>query len=191
MSKQNNRSADAAAQKMLDLAAETGVEIAWDRWEAMQPQCGFGQLGVCCRICNMGPCRIDPFGDGPQTGVCGANADTIAARNLVRMIAAGTAAHSDHGRGVVHTLLMAVRGEATDYMIKDKDKLFALAQEYGIDTSGKDVAKVAKAVAEVAYSEFGRQHGELLFVKRAPEARQKIGGSRESCPAVSIVKSWS
>ena len=37
MSKQNNRSADAAAQKMLDRAAETGVEIAWDRWEAMQP----------------------------------------------------------------------------------------------------------------------------------------------------------
>ena len=174
MSKQNNRSADAAARKMLDRAAETGVETIWDRWEAMQPQCGFGKLGICCRICNMGPCRVDPFGDGPQVGVCGANADTIVARNLVRMIAAGSAAHSDHGRDVVHTLLMAARGEATDYMIKDKDKLFALAEEYGIDTSGKDVAKVAEAVAEVALSEFGRQHGELRFVNRAPEPRQKI-----------------
>ena len=63
-----------------------------------QPQCGFCELGLSCRICVMGPCRIDPFGDGPQRGVCGADADIMVARNLARMVAAGAASHSDHGR---------------------------------------------------------------------------------------------
>jgi len=73
------RFADKASQSMIKRAAETGIDTVWDRYEAMQPQCGFGVLGICCKNCSMGPCRIDPFGDGPQVGVCGANADTIAA----------------------------------------------------------------------------------------------------------------
>jgi hydroxylamine reductase (hybrid-cluster protein) len=86
------KSVDQASLKMLNKAAQEGIETAWDRYEKQQPQCGFGLLGICCRNCNMGPCRIDPFGDEPQEGVCGATADTIAARNLLRMIAAGAAA---------------------------------------------------------------------------------------------------
>lgn len=82
------KSVDQASLKMLNKAAQEGIETAWDRYEKQQPQCGFGLLGICCRNCNMGPCRIDPFGDEPQEGVCGATADTIAARNLLRMIAA-------------------------------------------------------------------------------------------------------
>jgi carbon-monoxide dehydrogenase catalytic subunit len=121
----------------------------------------------------MGPCRIDPFGEGPQTGVCGADADTIAARNLVRMIAAGAAAHSDHGRDVAHTVLMTARGEAEGYEIKDEVKLKALAEEYGIDTAGKDRSKLAEEVAEKAFSEFGQQHGELVFLQRAPEKQRR------------------
>ncbi|OFX14844.1 MAG: carbon-monoxide dehydrogenase catalytic subunit [Armatimonadetes bacterium RBG_16_58_9] len=122
----------------------------------------------------MGPCRIDPFGNGPQKGVCGANADTIAARNLARMIAAGCSAHSDHGRDVAHTLLMAARGQAGDYQIKSDDKLMALAAEYGIATQGKDVRKIAEEVAETALSEFGQQHGHVRFTDRAPEKRRKL-----------------
>ena len=84
--------------ELVEKAEEEGIKTAWHRWLEQQPQCGFGLLGICCRNCNMGPCRIDPFGYGPQRGVCGATADTIVARNLVRMIAAGAAAHSDHAR---------------------------------------------------------------------------------------------
>ena len=68
------RSTDPASVEMLEHVAALGLEVAWDRFDAMQPQCGFGQLGVCCRNCTMGPCRIDPFGDGPSEGVCGATA---------------------------------------------------------------------------------------------------------------------
>ena len=172
--KSKERSIDPASQAMLAKAESENLETTWDRWDQMQPQCGFGSLGVCCRICNMGPCRIDPFSEKNQSGACGANADTIAARNLVRMIAAGTAAHSDHGRDVVHTLFMAGEGKTTDYQIRDEDKLNTLAEEYGISADGKSAKELAKAVAERALSEFGQQHGELKFLSRAPKPRQAV-----------------
>nr|BAL56233.1 carbon-monoxide dehydrogenase catalytic subunit [uncultured Acetothermia bacterium]BAL57904.1 carbon-monoxide dehydrogenase catalytic subunit [uncultured Acetothermia bacterium]BAL59027.1 carbon-monoxide dehydrogenase catalytic subunit [Candidatus Acetothermum autotrophicum] len=167
------RSVDRATQEMLQRAKVERLETAWDRWEAQQPQCGFGQLGLCCRICNMGPCRIDPFGRGPQRGVCGADADTFTARHLGRMIAAGTAAHSDHGRDVAHTLLMAAEGKG-GYRIKDPVKLRKVAAEFGIGPDTKSDAEIAKALAEKILAEFGQQEGELTFAHRAPKARQEL-----------------
>lgn len=167
------RSVDRATQEMLQRAKAERLETAWDRWEAQQPQCGFGQLGLCCRICNMGPCRIDPFGRGPQRGVCGADADTFTARHLGRMIAAGTAAHSDHGRDVAHTLLMAAEGKG-GYRIKDPVKLRKVAAEFGIGPDTKSDAEIAKALAEKILAEFGQQEGELTFAHRAPKARQEL-----------------
>jgi carbon-monoxide dehydrogenase catalytic subunit len=174
MANQQKRSVDVAAQQMLDRATEAGIDTAFHRWEAMQPQCGFGKLGLCCRHCNMGPCRIDPFGNGPKTGVCGATADTIAARHLARMIAAGTAAHGDHGRNITHALHLAGSGEAADYKIKDPEKLMGLAREYGIDTKGLSIEQVAAKVSDVAAAEFGQQTGTLHFIKRAPVKRRAI-----------------
>lgn len=164
------KSFDKASQQVLKKAALQGVETAWDRFEAQQPQCRFGQQGICCRICSMGPCR--PKGD--KCGVCGANADTIVARNLVRMIAAGTAAHSDHGRDVTTTLLAMARGEAKDYYIKSEQKLRALAEEYGLKADGKSPQKLAEEVGMIALNEFGKQEGTQLFLKRAPKRRQEI-----------------
>jgi len=89
------------ARAMLARAREEGIETVWDRLADQQPQCGFCAMGVSCRNCAMGPCRVDPFGEGPQKGVCGANADIIVARNLGRSIAAGASAHSDHGRDIL------------------------------------------------------------------------------------------
>ena len=57
------RSYDPASQYMLRVAEKRGYETAWDRFQAQEPQCGYGELGVCCRHCTMGPCRIDPFGE--------------------------------------------------------------------------------------------------------------------------------
>jgi len=166
------RSIDPATIKMLKKMESCEHDIVWDRYDAMQPQCGFGQLGICCRNCAMGPCRIDPFGEGPSEGVCGATADIIAARNLVRMIAAGAAAHSDHGRDTAETLLMASKDPNCDYKIKDMGKLQALAKEMGVDTEGKSTAEIAKGVADLAFAQFGQQHGEVIFTARAPEAQK-------------------
>lgn len=167
----DERSTDPASIEMLKHVALQQLTVAWDRHEAMQPQCGFGQLGLCCRNCTMGPCRVDPFGHGPSEGICGANADVIAARNLARMIAAGTAAHSDHGRDVAHTLSLAVSGG--DYAVRDERKLRKLAVEWGIPTEGRSLDDLAHAVAEAALSQFGQQSGTLRFVARAPEATRQ------------------
>jgi len=166
--------ADNASKEMLNKANKENIEVVWDRYEMMQPACGFGELGICCKICSMGPCRIDPFGEGAQTGVCGATVDTIAARNLVRMIAGGASAHSDHGRDIAHTLLLAATDPNSDYKIKDKEKLFRIAQVYNIDTKGKDEKHVAKEVAEKALNEFGQQHGTIKIAEMAPKKRLEV-----------------
>jgi len=163
--------ADPASREMLKRATAEHVETVWDRFESMQPQCGFGKLGICCRICTMGPCRIDPFGTGPKAGVCGANVDTIAARNLARMIAGGTAAHCEHGRGVVHALLMAAADPNGDYQVKDEQKLRAVAEVFGIATAGRDKQQIARDLAHAALDEFGRQEGEMKMPLTAPPAR--------------------
>ena len=166
------RSVDPATQSMLRIAEKQGVETVWDRLEAQQPQCGYGELGLCCRHCNMGPCRIDPFDDtGPQKGVCGATADTLVARGLLRAIAAGASAHSDHGRDIAHTFLLTAKGEAGGYEIKDEAKLMALADEYGIDTDGRATNDVALDLAHAVHDEFGKQGGPIRFTRRAPAAR--------------------
>jgi len=175
MSDNGKRMRDMASEKTAERASAVGMSTALDRYESQQPQCKFGGEGICCRICNMGPCRVITTADGHvQLGVCGANADTIAARNLVRMIAGGAAAHSDHGRDVAHTFLMMARGEARDYKIKDPVKLRRVASEYGVDANGKSPEQIAAAVAEKALSQFGQQEGELMLLGRAPQKRQQL-----------------
>jgi carbon-monoxide dehydrogenase catalytic subunit len=135
----------------------------------MQPQCKFGGEGVCCRICSMGPCRIIP--GKADRGVCGADVDTIAARNLARMIASGAAAHSDHGRDVAHALLLAARDESSDYEIKDPVKLRQVASAYRIGQNGGSDREIAVTLAERALANFGQQEGELELAFRAPAKR--------------------
>ena len=164
---------DPAAQEMLARMSEAGIENAWDRLEAQEPQCKFGKQGLCCRICNMGPCRIIPGKAGKERGVCGADADTIIARNFSRAVAGGASAHSDHGRGVAHVFLAMARGEAPDYGIKDRRKLLALAREMDIKTDGRDDKEVAQELGELMLAEFGKPHGTQRMAERAPEATKK------------------
>jgi carbon-monoxide dehydrogenase catalytic subunit len=167
---------------MIARAAEEKIGLVWDRYEKMQPQCGFGRLGVCCRICHMGPCRIDPFGEGAQQGVCGATADIIVARNLARMVAAGTSAHADHAREVAHAMLQAAENPGSGYAIKNEAKLRERAAEFGVPVEGKSVEQIAAGLARAILGEFGRQEGELVMVGRAPAARQEIWKKRGVTP---------
>jgi carbon-monoxide dehydrogenase catalytic subunit len=182
MRTEKQRSVDTAAQELLARAKAAGQELSWDRWEEQQPQCGFGKLGLCCKICNMGPCHIDPFGEGCQTGVCGATADTIAARNLARSVAAGTSAHADHGRQVAHTLLLAARDPNSSYNIADPAKLLRVAEGLGIKTEGRLINAIAEEVALTFLEEYSRSEGECTTIKRAPEKRQALWRERGVIP---------
>ncbi|MHC4805954.1 MAG: anaerobic carbon-monoxide dehydrogenase catalytic subunit, partial [Planctomycetota bacterium] len=143
------------------------------RLDAQSPQCGFGKQGICCRICAMGPCRITKKA---PLGVCGADEDTIVARNFLRAIAAGVSAHSDHGRTVAEVFLASAKGQAKDYQMKDTTKLFKLAEELGVEIKDRSVNDIAIDVGEIALAEFGKSEGTQLMARRAPAPRQEIWG---------------
>lgn len=155
-------------------ARKDGIETVWERHDAQQPQCGFCDMGLSCRICVMGPCRVDPFGEGPQTGVCGADADIIVARNLCRMIAAGASSHSDHGRDLVEVLASVAGGSAIGYQIRDEAKLKRLAEEYGVTTAGKDTLAIAGELADAMMEDYGMRQKSVKMVARAPKKRREI-----------------
>ncbi len=171
-----------ATEQMRKVAQDLNIETVWDRSASQEPHCGFGTLGICCKNCNLGPCRIDPFGEGAKEGVCGADADTIAARNLLRHIAAGSACHNDHGREIIKLLHMVATGKAQGFVINDEEKLKSLAQEYGIAIEGKDIKKIALELAERLYREYGQQEGELVLTKRAPEKQKEVWRKNNAMP---------
>ena len=140
-----------------------------------QPHCGFGLLGICCKNCNLGPCRIDPFNpNGPKLGVCGADADVIAARNLLRHITAGSACHNDHGRELTKAFKLAAQGKAPGYQITDESKLKVLAREYGVKVEGRSPQDIAVDLADRIFAEYGQQEGELVLIQRAPKKTKEM-----------------
>jgi len=179
--KKTRKSIDVASLELIDKACADQVSLAFDRAEQMKP-CPIGSVGSCCKNCGMGPCRVPlpkgreetPEEKRKRRGICGATTETIAARNFIRMIAGGAAAHSDHGRGVAELFLATAKGEASGYAIKDEQKLLQLALEWGVEIGDRSNNEIAIDIGEKALAEFGRQEGELLFLKRAPLKRQEI-----------------
>ncbi|MEW6274263.1 MAG: anaerobic carbon-monoxide dehydrogenase catalytic subunit [Bacillota bacterium] len=173
-------SMDENVMAMLDVAQEQGIETIWDRYRKQLPQCGFGESGLCCRNCLQGPCRLDPFEDGPTAGVCGAGADTIVARNLIRAIAAGTASHSGHAKHLAHVLKKVADGKAADYAVKDEAKLRSVAARLGIETEGRSVQELAKKVADAALADFSEREKPIAWAattitRRRAEALARLG----------------
>jgi carbon-monoxide dehydrogenase catalytic subunit len=172
------RSSDPAAQEMLIRADELGLETAFHRADNFVP-CNIGAAGMCCKLCGMGPCRLTKDG---MTGVCGATIDTIQARNLIRAIAAGAAAHSDHGRDMAFTLKAVAQGEAEGYVIRDVAKLRTVAGYYDIDIEGRAPEEIANDLADLYIAQFGQQRGQVAPIRRAPKIRQEVWAERKVIP---------
>jgi carbon-monoxide dehydrogenase catalytic subunit len=175
------KSIDQASVELIEKAARDGVNTAFDRAEAMKP-CPIGAVGSCCKHCGMGPCRV-PLPKGKEEtpeekqkrrGICGATAETIAARNFIRMVAGGAAAHSDHGRGVAELFLAVAKGEAPGYEIRDEQKLLQVALDWDIEIGDRSNNEIAIDIGEKALAEFGKQEGELITLRKAPLKRQEL-----------------
>lgn len=165
----------AAEKQLLEIARSKGLETGRDRLAAMKPQCGFGELGTCCRICYMGPCRIDPFGDGPKKGVCGLSPDTMVARNLLREAVGGASSHVGHARHLLLTLRDALDGEAP-YEIRGEARVFALGKLFGLKTEARPAREVCRELVDIALQDFGRQDNKPnnWMSKRAPAAERAM-----------------
>ena len=174
-------SIDSATNQMIEKAAQDGARTVFERATTTRA-CPIGAEGSCCSLCAMGPCRVPlpkgreetPEAKKKRTGVCGATAETITARNFVRKIAAGTASHGDHGHRVTEAFLAIAKGEAKGYEIKDEQKLLQLALDLDIKIGDRSNNEIAIDVGAILLNEFGKQEGELLFLKRAPLKRQEL-----------------
>ena len=154
---------------MVEKAAEADARTVFVRRQEVK-SCTIGASGMCCRHCSMGPCRITSKN---PSGVCGANAETIAARNFARMVAGGTAAHSDHGREIVHAFMEAASGKS-DYTIKDETKLLALAHNLGVKVDNLSVQEIAQEVGKICAAQFDQVDEGIVFTKQAPKKRQEL-----------------
>ncbi len=181
MAEEKKQSIDPATNEMIEKAAKDGVSTVFQRGAEMRP-CPIGAEGSCCAHCAMGPCRV-PLPRGKQEtpeehakrrGVCGATSETSAARAFLRKIAAGTASHGDHGREVTKIFIEAAKGEIKGFEIKDEQKLLQLALELGVNIGDRSNNEIAVDVGEILEKDFGRQEGELTFIKRAPIKRQEL-----------------
>lgn len=131
---------------------------SFERLAKQDPSCWFGEWGVCCRICYMGPCRITSarFNRGASRGVCGATADTIVARNLLRETVGGASSHSEHAFEIAETLKAVATGDVKGYEIKDREKLLSIASRLGIETAERTDKEIALDVAETTIADFSK-----------------------------------
>ena len=170
-----------ATIQMLEKAKVDGVETAWDRAVTMKA-CPIGADSACCKHCSMGPCRLnakDPYG---KVGVCGATIDTIQSRNFARMVAAGGAAHTDHGMSMLDLFREVVNGNITDYQIKDSVKLEEVARSIGIETVDRSQEDIAKDLYEELERTYTQVEGEIPFAKRVPEKTLELWRKHDMVP---------
>jgi anaerobic carbon-monoxide dehydrogenase catalytic subunit len=169
--KPEDRACDRASIEIIRKAERDCVPVSFFRMDAQRAQCKFGTSGVCCKICHMGPCRITA--KSPR-GVCGADADTIAARNFLREVAGGAAAHSDHARHLVLLLKDVAEGRGGDYIMKDLKALRRTAALYGLEDGGRDEKGLAAELAALFLKEFTSQEERLATLRLAPLRRQGL-----------------
>ena len=163
---------DPAVREMILRQNQLGFDTTFDRFDKQQPQCGFGMAGICCKICNMGPCKITS--KSPK-GICGADADLIVARNLLRSAAAGVAQHGMHGREVILSLKWAAEGKL-DLPILGQQKIRDTAKAFGIKTERRSIKKIASELADVLLEDMSRTvPGEYKIIEAlGSEERKKV-----------------
>lgn len=162
---------DPAVKEMLLTMEQIGADTAFDRFDKQKPQCSFGLAGICCKTCYMGPCKItskSPY------GVCGADADLIVARNLLRSAAAGVAQHGIHAREVILSLKWAAQGKL-DLPLIGKYKIKTMAEAFGIKTKNRSINKIAIDLADALLEDLSRSEpGEYKTITAcAPKERQE------------------
>ena len=86
---------DKATENAISEAAAAGIPLTFDRYEEMVPVCRFGQMGLDCKACTQGPCRINPF--DPSNGTaCGRDREGIVAASFLGLVADGAVVNATY-----------------------------------------------------------------------------------------------
>ncbi len=167
-----------ATREMLEHLEREGIETAFDRYISQQPQCSFGLSGLCCRRCLWGPCRLSIKGDkGKSRGICGADANVVVMGNLLRGLAAGCAAHGQHAKEVIETLILTAEGK-TGFEIVEKGVILELAKRFHLDT-GKPFDQLAAAVGKILLDDLSRVEEAEMKTLLAYAPQERINTWRE------------
>ena len=163
--------ANRAAAEMIEHLDQCGIETIHDRLEAQQPQCGFGLRGLCCRMCQWGPCRISA--KSPR-GVCGRTMELVVIANLLRAVAAGTSAQTIHAHEMIITLLAASRGEVT-LPLKGKKRLREVGAALNVGFPWSPIEQIAEGVANAMLEDLGRMtEGPMNTMQFAPRENRRL-----------------
>lgn len=170
-----------ATAQMITKARKDGVVLNFDRAHSMKA-CPIGADSACCKHCYMGPCRLNAKDPYAKVGVCGATIDTIMARNFARAVAAGSAAHTDHGMAMLELFREVVNGKILDYKIKDRLKLIEVAESIEIETEGKTDEEIATALYKELERTYVQVEGEIPFAKRVPKKTLELWRKHDIVP---------
>lgn len=174
--------ADPQILEMRQHLSKKGITTIWDIQDAydadyfgLKDRCPFGSRGLCCRNCNIGPCRLmsdempeyaKAIAPSLNRSGCGKTADMMVATMYLQTILRGTVSHLGHAIHVVK-IFKEVFSPSSVYKIKDENKMTALARELGIDTN-KSKEEIAKEIYEKAKSDlFGNEKDEPMDFARA------------------------
>ncbi|MDD4476928.1 MAG: anaerobic carbon-monoxide dehydrogenase catalytic subunit [Patescibacteria group bacterium] len=150
------RALDKATEEMIEYTEKKGISTVFSN---LAKGCRVGQLGTCCNRCGLGPCR--------ENGACGANVDTIVARNWFETVLRGTACHASHALHVASVLLKVAKSETAAFKIKDVEKLKFIATKLNIDTS-QSIESIAEQVASQAISDITGNKVSMSFLSYLP-----------------------
>lgn len=150
------------------LESKTDINTAFDRFGEQKVKCGFGKLGVCCRLCSNGPCRITP--DSPK-GVCGATADSIVARNFLRMVAAGSACYL-HVCEATARRLKSIGEGVTPLSLRSQQSLDELAAMFGIEAETTE--EKARLVADKVLADLYKPRDEKMELVEFMAPKERI-----------------
>ena len=135
-----------ADKPLEEFIAGLPMETSHHRVDSQKTKCGFGLKGVCCRLCSNGPCRITPT--APR-GICGATADVIVTRNLLRAVASGSGCYIHVVENTARNLKETALAKGT---VKGENALRLLVHEFGLEESD-DLHKMAEAAADKVLSD--------------------------------------
>ena len=148
------------ADKVLEnFIKELDIETSHHRMINQENKCGYGLQGICCRLCSNGPCRISP---ARPRGVCGADADTIAVRNFLRSVAAGSGCYIHVVENAAKQLKKAAREKTA---IKGKNALLRLADMLDVK-GGSDWDKAEKIADKVLQDLYRPADENMELVKK-------------------------
>ncbi len=151
-----------------------GMSNVFDR---MDPQdkirCNFCSEGLSCQLCSNGPCRISEK-TGAELGVCGISPDAMDMRDMLLRNVMGASTYAHHAFNAFSTLKSTAQGK-TPFQITDRDKLYQMAKDLELDTSGT-VEQVAERLADFLIANMSNPYREPSKIIKiyAPKKRQKL-----------------